>query len=80
LIRGREVVYVGRSENILARIGCHVGSEIKFDSLFWIPVTGLDQFRLEQIYIAKLRPKHNTQHVPNGTKQNNGTTDNNHNR
>lgn len=61
LILGDEVVYVGRSTNVPTRIGEHVqAGRIAFDRVFTLPAQGLEQQRLEQRYIASLKPKFNT--------------------
>jgi hypothetical protein len=60
LISNDEVVYVGRSSNIYERLGAHVNrGRIVFDRVHTMPAAGLEQERLEQLYIAAFAPKHN---------------------
>lgn len=60
LLRENRIVYVGRSYNIYARIGAHLQmGRITFDRVHTVPATGLDQERLEQIYIAAFMPEYN---------------------
>lgn len=56
LFRGDELVYIGRSECILARLSGH---SVQFDSFFCIEASGFAQERLEQLCIAKFRPPEN---------------------
>lgn len=60
LLRGEQIVYVGRSDNIFTRIGTHVrNSRIDFDKVHTVAATGLEQERLEQLYIAAFKPEFN---------------------
>lgn len=60
LLRGNKVVYVGRSENIFARVSDHItGGKMAFDRMHVIEATGYEQERLEQLYIAALTPEYN---------------------
>lgn len=59
LHKGDEIVYVGRSDNVPNRVASHIG-RYAFDIYSVVPASGLEQHRLEQILIAKLKPRHNT--------------------
>jgi hypothetical protein len=60
LLRGDRIVYVGRSDNIFTRIGTHVrNNRIDFDKVHTVAATGLEQERLEQLYIAAFKPEFN---------------------
>lgn len=60
LLLGAEIVYVGQSVNVLARLASHqTRGEIEFDR-FFIERCSQDQLvNLEAMYIAKLKPRHN---------------------
>lgn len=60
LLSQDKIVYVGRSQNIYARIGQHIQmGRITFDRVHTVAATGLHQERLEQIYIAAFMPEYN---------------------
>lgn len=56
----REIIYIGESENILQRIGCHAGN-IDFDYCGWFPVVGNSEQRraVERMLIKKHGPRLN---------------------
>ena len=53
-----EIVYVGQSVNIHRRIENH--THIKYDTVYYIPVTGDHRLVLEAYWIKKLKPLYNT--------------------
>lgn len=64
LVNQGVVAYVGRSTNIFYRISQHVERKrIAFNSYHVIAADGLEQERLEQVYIGKLKPEYNIRHV-----------------
>ncbi len=67
LLDGDEIVYVGRSDNIFARVGNHVNGDMTFNGVYWVPAAGLDQVRLEQLYVGRFAPKYNTYLAANST-------------
>ena len=58
LFDGDELVYVGKSKNIMARIGTHIADEQKTFDSFEIFETD-DYSRLEEFLIRLLKPKYN---------------------
>jgi hypothetical protein len=59
LIDKGEIVYVGKSDHLLTRVAAHQSGEMDFDAVSYIAAEGVEQYRLEQLYIAKFKPKHN---------------------
>lgn len=59
LIRGYEIVYVGRTQNAFARVAAHQKSQIKFDRWKFIPCEYNEQQRLEARYISAFNPPWN---------------------
>ena len=58
LFDGDELVYVGKSTNLFARIGTHVAEGFKKFDRFEFYETD-DQDRMEEFFIRLLRPKYN---------------------
>lgn len=58
LIKDREIVYVGQSMNVAARVSQHKKTR-DFDSWSWIPCDTQDLLDLERAYIRKFRPELN---------------------
>jgi hypothetical protein len=64
LLSGERIVYVGRSNSILSRIATHSQKGvIEFDSFHFVKAEGLEQERLEALYICTFKPIYNTRHV-----------------
>lgn len=64
LLRGKRIVYVGRSDSIYARIDVHITAGVMdFDSWHVVPCSGFDQERLAQLYIAQFVPDYNIYHT-----------------
>jgi excisionase family DNA binding protein len=58
LIKGRKVVYVGQSRNVIVRLAQHVKDSKKvFDAWVWFPCPRGKLSRLETVYIKKFKPK-----------------------
>lgn len=67
LFQGDEVVYVGESKNVLARLAEHVrnnGYGRNFDRYVVLPCLPGTRKRIESHYIALLRPTFNTHGLP----------------
>lgn len=64
LIKDEEVVYIGKSSNVMARLGSHIQEGIKdFDSYAIVCKTTESQVdSIEQKYIDDLKPKYNIVH------------------
>lgn len=58
LIRGRHVVYVGQSTNILSRVATH-RREKDFDAAYFLRVPASDLDRVEASFITVLEPEYN---------------------
>lgn len=64
LLADSDVLYVGRSDRVFFRISQHVERGIiPFDKIHMISATGLEQTRLEQLYIGRFLPKFNIYHA-----------------
>lgn len=61
LFAGPECVYVGKSDNVLARVRQHFPSK-DFDSFAWMNVARADLDRVEREYIETIRPRLNITH------------------
>lgn len=55
LIKDEEIVYVGQTWNVYARIGAHIKSK-EFDSVFMIDVHPSEMSNIEAAYILKFNP------------------------
>jgi hypothetical protein len=66
LMSGDEVVYVGQTTNLYARIGGHREDKV-WDRILFLPTPRKDLDATERHWIATLRPKYNTSpgHGPN---------------
>jgi len=66
LIKNKKVVYVGKSRNVIGRIGKHILDGLKdFNACAYIEITSefkKDMGFLEYTYIKKFRPKYNNQY------------------
>ena len=60
LIGDNEVVYVGQSTNLYARVGSPREDKI-WDRIFFLPVPPQELNETERSWIARLRPRYNTQ-------------------
>jgi excinuclease UvrABC nuclease subunit len=58
LCRAKTVVYVGRSRNLICRIGEHIRS-LEFDEVFYVPCIGDEMVAMEKRYISTIKPEHN---------------------
>jgi len=58
LVRGKDVVYVGKSTNLVKRLGKHLESKL-FDSVFYLPVVTVDLDAVEKRHIRLLDPIYN---------------------
>src|SRR4029077_3372298 len=59
LVDGGEIVYVGGSTNVTARIYGHVSEDVKqFDRAFWIETSRDDLLAYEGAFIRLLAPKY----------------------
>ncbi len=58
-----ELVYIGRSDNLLVRIANHRNNKFIFDSFHAIESHGPEQAILEQFYISKYKPRFNVLHT-----------------
>ena len=55
----KEVVYVGRSSNIISRVGNHTRNK-EYDTVKYIAIDNIELIGIvESIYVAMLRPKYN---------------------
>lgn len=65
-----EIVYIGQSVNVLARIGCHIseGSK-KFNNVYFLPVPKGDLTELERKYIHEIKPVYNKEIIAPKTPQ-----------
>lgn len=59
-MRGEQVIYVGKTKNLIARIAYHQSNK-KFDRVFYVTPENVDQTELE--YIEFLQPELNVQGV-----------------
>ena len=67
LLKGRSVIYVGKSEDVEHRIGQHRSRrKIDFDAVYMIECPVSEMARLEARYIRSLRPPLNSA-IPLGT-------------
>jgi len=58
LIKNKEIVYVGQSNNIVARVGSHLSDKTKsFDSYSFVEISRLNE--VESYFIHNLRPEFN---------------------
>lgn len=65
LFRGKELVYVGRSSSVFARLESHEGTKI-YDRYAILPCRTEEEMQiLEKRYIAKLKPIYNIYHINN---------------
>lgn len=62
LYRGSEIVYVGKSDSLLLRLGAHQATKV-FDQVKYLEVLPEDQGSLEIALIKALRPSYNAQNV-----------------
>ncbi|WP_413581115.1 hypothetical protein [Bdellovibrio sp. HCB288] len=62
LLRGETVVYIGKSDSLLARIGTH-SKDKEFDGVKYFPVDSVLQAELELALIKTFRPEYNVQKV-----------------
>lgn len=58
LCHGNEVVYVGKSINVSARVGQHI-PEKEFDRAYYLPVPPTNLDEVEGNFIVTLKPKYN---------------------
>lgn len=67
LIKDQEVVYIGQSSNVMARLGSHIQERVKdFDSYAIVcKATHEDVDAIERKYIEDLKPKYNIVHNKN---------------
>jgi hypothetical protein len=66
LISGKEVVYVGQSYNVGARVAAHRADPAKdFDFAVFMPIPASQLLRVETAFIRALRPRLNQTHRPN---------------
>jgi hypothetical protein len=56
LVKGKEIVYVGQSVDILGRVSRHHRGGIDFDAFCLLPCKKEDMDRIEATYIAALMP------------------------
>lgn len=57
-----EIVYIGKSKNFYSRIACHIDSNMKFSSYYFIPIPNKYNkclSLLEKVFILKFKPKYN---------------------
>lgn len=66
LCDGPEVVYVGESGEVFARVPHHV-TDKSFDRWYWTPVPSSDRLAVEVGYIQALQPKYNRRGIDPGT-------------
>ena len=60
LIEKNEIVYIGQSSNVIARIHAHSGNKRKpFDSFAWLPCNKNDLDEMETAYISFFEPIYN---------------------
>jgi hypothetical protein len=62
LILGNDIVYVGETKNLFARIGAHrMKNHIPFNDVFWMPapVEAKERRRLESLFIRLCKPRYN---------------------
>lgn len=64
LIKDQEIVYIGQSSNVMARLGSHIQERVKdFDSYSIVCKVNQDEVdEVEQKYIQELKPKYNIVH------------------
>lgn len=66
LIAANQIVYVGQSTDIHARVSQHRRQWKSFDSYTYIPCQASQLLDLERHYITAFRPRMNISGVPNG--------------
>lgn len=59
LMLENRIVYVGTSEDMVARVLAHRSNGRPFDRAFYIPINGRDRHNLERILIAAIKPEQN---------------------
>ena len=63
LIKNKKIIYVGKSNNVIRRIGKHIGDgEKDFDAVTYIEIPKryvADAFHIELSYIQRIKPKEN---------------------
>ena len=63
LIKNKKIIYVGKSGNVIRRIGRHIGDGKKnFDAVTYIEIPDryiADTNHIELSYIQKIKPKEN---------------------
>ena len=63
LIKNKKIIYIGRSNNVIRRIGRHIGNGIKdFDAVTYIEIPEryiADTNHIELSYIQMFKPKYN---------------------
>lgn len=63
LMKGPEIIYVGTSSNMGARIASHRANGRDFEKAFYIEARDDEREILEDVLIRKIRPKQNTSKV-----------------
>jgi Helix-turn-helix domain len=58
LLIGKEIVYVGRTTNLIRRLGDHAFRK-KFDGFSYLPCSAKDLRQNERAFIATLKPRYN---------------------
>lgn len=59
LIRERNIVYVGQSQDIMARLSTHANGDKLFDSFNFVACDPAELSNLEAEYIVQLNPEYN---------------------
>ena len=73
LLMDEEIVYIGRSINIVARVGAHIRNDLQFNKYTIVPMSYADSCKWEEIYINAYRPKYNSSKmmIPFNERENN---------
>jgi predicted GIY-YIG superfamily endonuclease len=67
LVKDKEIVYIGKSCNLLSRINNHCKNK-EFDKIFYRPLEnykGIELTKLEKALIRAVRPKYNKENLLN---------------
>ena len=65
LFKGDEIVYIGKSINIIGRVMSHTKDK-DFDTWCYIPIDELEQGPIEEMAIQRYKPKYNKQYWSTG--------------
>lgn len=68
LVKGAEIVYIGKSRHLMRRIAQHENRNVDFDGYYFILAEEARATVLEEYYIKKFQPKLNTVYMGKQTQ------------